>query len=59
MPHVAGEPHSCQIRQVGTVMFNPRKQVRVFCMLLGSSGLRFYATPEGFGRRGGVGAVSC
>lgn len=28
VPHSAGTPHECHIRQVGTVTFNPRKQVR-------------------------------
>lgn len=28
VPHLPGEPYSCHIHQVGTVTFNPRKQVR-------------------------------
>lgn len=28
VPHTKGQPHICHIRQVGTVTFNPRKQVR-------------------------------
>lgn len=28
VPHLPGEPYSCHIHQVGSVTFNPRKQVR-------------------------------